>query len=237
MNAAMNIANKAVQNRVASSQRSDVRKYRLFDSQLLPAGGVQLLSFFQQPIGSGVTTAIGGVVGTAKSRWDTNMTLGGQLPNGQIFVAETLEVEFFAGSSAAANTFTLAQPDVFAVAASATALDQIADTRQFYSSGRVSFNILSKEYVGDQPIGKFPPKTQHRIDSSLSSNSATVGISATLNGVTTGRPWDFGDVELTIEPNMNFSVNLEWPANVALPSGFNARVVVALDGWLIQAVQ
>ena len=42
---------------------------------------------------------------------------------------------------------------------------------------------------------------------------------------------------MTLQPAVNFDVTLRWPALVATPSGFNGRVGIILDGYLMRASQ
>jgi hypothetical protein len=92
--------------RVTNPGQSEIIRQRLYDYQLYANAGTTQLSFFQQPVGSGLTSAIGSTVGAVKTLWDTNMTLGGTLPSGQAYMVESIEVVFFPGSVTTANTYT-----------------------------------------------------------------------------------------------------------------------------------
>ena len=65
--------------RVTNPGQSEIVRQRFYDYQLYATAGVTQLSFFQQPIGQGLTTALGGTAGTGKTMWDTNLELGGTL--------------------------------------------------------------------------------------------------------------------------------------------------------------
>lgn len=223
-------------NRVTNPGQSEIVRQRLYDYQLYPAAGAQQLSFFQAPIGQGVTTAIGATVGAAKSQWDTNMELGGQLPSGKSYLIESVEVLFLPGASAAANTYTTAAINQFAAVAALAVTAAIADVQQFYQTGMLEFNVLSKNYLRETPLLCFPPKAHQSLDAAISSNSATTALnSATLNKAA-GRPY-YIEPRITLQPAVNFEVLLRWPALVPTVSTFNGRVGVILDGYMLRASQ
>lgn len=222
--------------RVTNPGQSEVIRQRLYDYQLYATAGVQQLSFFQQPIGSGITTAAGGTVGAAKTQWDTNMNLGGQLPSGVQYLAESLEVHFYPGSVNTANTFTTSTTTFFAAAAAATVGGQMNDVNSFYLSGMLELNVLSKNYLRESPLICFPPKAWYALNAAVASNSATTGeVGAGVNKVD-GRPY-YLEPRVLLQPAVNFEVLLKWPAAVATPSGFNARVGVIFDGYMQRASQ
>jgi hypothetical protein len=225
------------ENAVFSANQSEVLIARLYDHLLYPAAGIQRMSFFQTTNASGITTTPGAVVGSAKTKSDTNMDLNGQMPNGKVFVAQSIEVTFYPGSSNAANTFVLQRPDTFAAVAAQTVNAQIADVFQFYNSGLLTFNVLSKVQVQEHPLGVFPPKVNFALDGYTTTNSATTAISSVNSMKAAGRPYLLGNYGVQLESNMNFDVTLEWPQALALPSGFNARVGVILDGYQSRATQ
>ncbi|NBS80103.1 hypothetical protein EBS57_10020, partial [bacterium] len=92
--------------RVTNPGQSEVIRQRLYDYQLYATAGVTQLTFFQNPIGAGITSAIGGTVGSAKTIWDTNMQLAGTLPSGIAYMVESIEVLFLPGSVSTTNTYT-----------------------------------------------------------------------------------------------------------------------------------
>ena len=222
--------------RVTNASQSEVIRQRFYDYQLYATAGVSQLSFFQQPIGQGITSALGGTVGTAKTIWDTNLELGGTLPSGKAFMIESIEVLFMPGSVSTANTYTLAAPAVFNAAAAAAVCAQANDVNSFYQSGLLELNILSKNYLRETPMICFPPKSNINIDAAIATNSATVGEVAILNARVAGRPY-YVSPEIALQPAVNFEVIIKWPAAVATPSGFNGRVGVILDGYFMRASQ
>lgn len=222
--------------RVTNPAQSEIVRQRFYDYQLYPTAGVTQLAFFQQPIGQGITTALGGTVGTGKTLWDTNLELGGTLPSGKAFMIESIEVVFFPGSVATANTYTLASPALFNATAAAAVSAQLADVNSFYQSGMLELNILSKNYLRETPLIAFPPKTVFNLDAAYASNSATTAELGAVNMRAAGRPY-YIDPTIALQPAVNFEVLLRFPAAVATPSGFNARVGVVLDGYFMRASQ
>jgi hypothetical protein len=194
------------------------------------------LAFFQQPIGQGITSAIGGTVGAGKTQWDTNMELGGTLPSGKAFLIESIEVVFFPGSVSTANTYTPIKPLEFNATASATVGGQLADVNSIYQSGMLELNILSKNYLRETPLIAFPPKTQFNLDVGIASNSATTAVNLAENMRAAGRPY-YIDPTIALQPAVNFEVLIRFPAAVATPSGFNGRIGVVLDGYFMRASQ
>lgn len=222
--------------RVSNPNESEVIRQTLYDWQLYPTAGQSQLTFFSTQIGQGITSAIGGTVGAGKSQWDTNMNLGGQLPSGMAFMAESIEVHFLAGSVATANTYTPANISLFAAVAVATVAGQLNDVNTVLQSGILELNVLQKNYLRETPLFRFPPKSGIDHSSALSTNSATTSEIAAVNGRAGGRPY-YLDPVVTLQPAMNFEVAIKWPAAVPTPSGFNARMGVILDGYTMRASQ
>jgi hypothetical protein len=222
--------------RVTNPSQSEVVRQRLYDYQLYPTAGATQFAFFQQPIGQGITSAVGGTVGSGKTQWDTNMELGGTLPSGKAFLIESIEVFFMPGSVSTTNTFTPIKPLEFNATASATVGGQLADVNSFYQSGMLELNILSKNYLRETPLIAFPPKTQFNLDVGIASNSATTAVNVAENMRAAGRPY-YIDPTIALQPAVNFEVLIRFPAAVATPSGFNGRVGVILDGYFMRASQ
>jgi hypothetical protein len=193
-------------------------------------------SLYDHVLYQGVTSALGGVVGTTKTIADTNMDNAGMLPAGKSFLITSIEVPFYAGTVNTANTFTQAVPSVFAAVAAAAVMGQVNDVATFYMSGSLKLFIGSKTYLEEAPILRFPPKTQLTLDGSVSSNSATTSEVALASAKISGRPY-MVEPPIYLENNQNFVVQLNWPGAVATPSGFNGRVGVILDGYLYRNSQ
>ena len=216
--------------------QAEACRNRLYDHQLYPAVGQAQMAFFQLPVGQGITSSLGAVVGTAKTLADTNMEVSGALPRPKSFLVESIEVLFEPGSSAAANTFLMAPPNVFNAAAATAVLAQLSDINTVRISGWLEFYIGSKIYLTESPIGLFPQKTGMDLNVAIANNSATTSEVAAVAARWEGRPY-FLDPPITLESLQNFSVTLKWPGAVALPSGFNGRIGVGLDGVLYRLSQ
>lgn len=216
--------------------QAEVIRQRLYDFQLYPTAGQAQLTFFQLPIGQGITSSLGAAVGSAKTYADTNMESSGLLPNPKAYLAESIEIILEPGSSAAANTFAHAPPNVFAVAAALTVLNQIQDVNIIRVSGWLEFYIGSKTYLYEAPLGTFPPKVRMEIDGMIASNSATVAEVGAVVGRWAGRPY-YLDPPISLASLQNFAMYLKWPGAVATPSGFNARIGIAMDGALFRLSQ
>lgn len=220
--------------RVTNPGQSEIIRQRLYDYQLYAYAGTTQLSFFQQPVGSGLTSAIGSTVGAVKTLWDTNMTLGGTLPSGQAYMVESIEVVMFPGSVQTANTYTPIGMSTFNATAAASVAGALNDVNTFYQSGMLEFNILSKNYLRETPTLAFPPKANFALDAAVASNSATTAEVALSQARAAGRPY-YIDPSISLQPAVNFEVVIKWPAAVAL--AFNARVGVILDGYFMRASQ
>ncbi len=222
--------------RVTNPSQSEVIRQRLYDFQLYPTAGVSQLTFFQNPIGTGITSALGATVGSAKTVADTSQELAGTLPSGKAFMIESIEVVFFPGSVSTSNTYTVVAPNIFNATAAAAVLAQLADVNTIYQSGVLELNILSKNYVRETPLIAFPPKAQFNLDAAIASNSATTAEVAAVNMRAAGRPY-FVEPSIALQPAVNFEVVIKFPGVVATPSGFNGRIGVILDGYTMRASQ
>ena len=222
--------------RVTNPSQSEVVRQRFYDYQLYPTAGNTQLTFFSAPVGQGLTSALGGTAGSGKTLWDTNLELPNTLPSGKAFMIESIEVLFFPGSVNTANTYTPVTPTIFLATAAATIGTQFADVNTFYQSGMLELNILSKNYLRETPMIAFPPKANFDLSVGLSTNSATTAAMQTGNMKASGRPY-YISPEIALQPAVNFEVVIKYPAAVATPSGFNARVGVILDGYFMRASQ
>lgn len=225
--------------RVTNPMQSEVIRQRFYDYLIYPAAGVAQLTFFSQPIGQGITSALGAVVGTGKTQADTNLELPNTLPSGKEFMIESIEVAFFPGSVATANTYTPQNLANFNAVASVAAVSAIAganDVNTFYQAGIFELNVLSKNYLRETPPICFPPKAWFDLNIAISTNSATTALVGSGYAKAGGRPY-YVEPEITLQPAVNFEALLRYPAAVPLPSGFNARVGVIFDGYFRRATQ
>lgn len=221
---------------VMNPNQSEIVRGKLYDYQLYPTAGATQMTFFSAPVGQGLTSALGAAAGSAKTLWDTNMQLGGQLPNGSAYLIQSIEVLFLPGSVSTANTYTPAAVGAFTVAAAAATFGAANDVNIFYQSGMLELNVFSKNYLRETPLMVFPPKSVLGLDSSQGNNSATVGSNIMQIAKATGRPY-YVEPFITLKSAVNFEVLLKWPAAVATPSGFNGRVGVSFDGAFMRASQ
>lgn len=222
--------------RVTNPDQSEIFRQRLYDYQLYATAGYTQLTFFSNPVGQGITSAPGAIVGTSKTYADTNLQVSNTLPSGMAFLLESIEVPFWPGSSAAANTFTAQAISLFAAASAASVVASANDVNAFYTGGWLELNVLQKNYLREAPLLSFPPKTYYEGSFALASTSATQGESALATTHAAGRPY-FIEPKITLQPAVNFNVTLNWPGVVATPSTFNARVGVVLDGVFMRASQ
>lgn len=220
--------------RVTNPAMSQCVRQPLYDHIIYPTAGATLLSLFALPQGQGSTTATGVVAGTPKSQADTNMAMAGSLSSGQEFMIETIEVSFLPGSVSTANTFTNDNLTFFLAAASAVPTAQVDDVNAFYNTGWLELVILGQVFYQDAPLMKFPPRHVVKTHGAIASNSATTSEVGFAGAFADGETCVLTP-ELSLQAAMAFGVNLRWPAVVATPSGFNARVGVTLDGWMLRA--
>jgi hypothetical protein len=218
------------QYRATNPNFAELIKQPLYDYALYPGAGTAQIQFFQQPAGQGVTTALGGIVGSAKSLADTNMQLGGQLPSGLEFLAEAINVEFYPGSVATANTYTPATMTFFAAVAAATVGAQLNDQNTFWQSGLFELNVLGKNYSRVTPLMKLVPDVTFELNAAVASNSATTAEVGAGVLKPSGNTYELLP-PLSLQSSVAFECVIKYPAAVALPSGFNARVGVTLQGY------
>ena len=100
----------------------------------------------------------------------------------------------------------------------------------------LELNVLSKNYLRETPMMAFPPKAHLDVSAALASNSATTSEVGVTFAKAAGRPY-YIQPEISLQPAVNFEVVIKYPAAVATPSGFNARVGVILDGFFMRASQ
>lgn len=198
----------------------------LYDSAAYPAAGLLSQAFFQVPVGSGT-----GFGGGAKSLSDTNMTLNGQLSQGQMFVITSLELEF----QPTTPTVAAGMPAVFGAQLVAT---QINDAYIFWRSGNFVLRILAKDYSQEAPLMKFPSQSDFSLQAALAdvttagaSFQSRIGFASAY-----GAPYILSPNNLLIPESTNFKATLAWPEGLQ-PITNPARVFVRLGGMLARQVQ
>lgn len=211
--------------RVNRAGSKEYFRQSLYDFQDYAAGGQQQLLFFQVPKGQG-----------GKTIEDTNMEAAGSLPNPKIFQVESIEILFFPGVLPVTSA---------ASAAIATPPDEpnfMNDVYTVQKSGSLKFFIGSKSYLDEAPLGRFPSKTRLEGQAAAALGGGVQGagdfvVSNVIDfAAFAGRPYKV-EPQIVLEPTQNFSVELNWAASVALPSGVAGRIGVVLDGVLVRDSQ
>lgn len=191
----------------------------LYDFTTYASAGQTSLQFFQIPKGQ-----------SSKTIADTNMTAAGQLPQPQYFLVESIEILLFPGVDIGTEVTTIAETefanDMYAVA----------------KGGSLDLFIGSKTYLEEAPLGRFPPKTKlnvsaaHALQLKQAMAADAEALVSTEYAAWAGRPY-YLDPPVLLVPNQNFSITLNWPSAVALPSSVDARIGVVLDGILYRQSQ
>lgn len=217
-------ARDLAQHRVSIPGKQDEIYSPLYDYQSYAAAGQLQLNFFALPIGQGTTSAPGAT--GAKTEADTNLTNAGLLPKGNRFYCTGLEVLLFPGNNPGAGA-----------AADSIAGRNWNDVYAVAKSGWLRFRIQNRDYVLDSPLINFPPVTRLAGAAAVATN-LTAGASTFGEidyAVFAGMPYSI--VPVFIESNQSFSVQVNWPALVALPSTTAGRIGVRLRGRLIRDAQ
>lgn len=221
---------------VSDPNSVEIVRQPLYDYILYPtAGSAAPLSFFTVPQGQGLSSSSSNAA-NAKGLADTNMQLAGALPQPQAFWIESVEVDVQPGSVNTANTYTLQPPVVFAAANAASVNAGVSDVNAILSGGVLTLSVSNKPYYQEGPLFRFPTQKGFCLDAATSSTSATAGevFAAKLRAV--GEPAVINP-GVAIAAQQAFNVSISYPTAIATPSGFNARIGVILNGWLIRPVQ
>ena len=198
----------------------------LYDSAVYPAAGTTGLAFFQTPVGSGT-----GFGGSSKTLSDTNMTLNGMLSSGNMFVINTVEVEFQPSTpTTAAN-----MPAVFGAQAVAA---QINDAYIFWRSGNFKLNILQKKYLQEAPLMRLPSAADFSLQAALADATTAAATQQSRIGFASsyGSTYNLAPNNLLIPSNTNFEARTDWPEGVQAISAA-ARVFVRLGGMQARVAQ
>jgi hypothetical protein len=189
--------------------------WSLYDTNTYAAAGQLQMQFFQVPRGQGAVP---------KTLADTNMTLAGQLPKPQNFLAYWIELYIIPSAALSA---------VGALTAAAFA----NDVMKFYTQpASLTFRIGDKNYVEEAPLIKFPPRGG-LTGFSAASDTTTAAAAGRfiLDYATNSGPLYEIDPALRLVDSQNFSVVLDWPALVTLSA--DAKIVCNLGGYLYRSVQ
>lgn len=191
----------------------------LYDFQAYAAAGQSTLTFFAVPNGQ-----------SSKTLSDTNMTLAGQLPAAQEFLVNSIEVVFF-------PTVPVVAADNPAAQGAKAIANIVNDVYKFYRTGNLTFTIGSKPYLQEAPLGRFPAKTQFKIDGATALAGEVADAQARIfYAQSIGRPYLLSPADLRLTSSQNFSVSLNWPEGVQAITN-PGRVGVILDGILYRRSQ
>jgi hypothetical protein len=203
---------------------TDVIWQPLYDHLSYPAAGTSSLEFFQVQKGQGATTAPG--ASGAKSLNDTNMTLGGQLPQPQSHLTLGISFRLYPGVAPGEGAVTNANAGRF-----------VNDVWNVFKAGAVEFIVGEKPRVQEAPLGKM-------------GSQVSLGGFAAMSDQTTAAATLFSQVDYAyirspiyriaasaIPWGQNFIVRVTYPALVTLPSAAAMRIGCDLHGWLARAAQ
>lgn len=197
--------------KVRQSGNVEAIGWSFYDFTTYAQAGQTSLAFFQVPVGQ-----------SSKTLADTNMTLAGQLPSGQAFLIESIEIFLFPSFDPSQSSTT-----------DGVVAEYTNDVIDFAKSGYLTLNIGSKQYIQEAPLGKFPPKTRLYASDAITSTEATL-TKFTDYAAMCGRPYLLRSPYL-LESSQNFNVTMNWPTAVALSAA--ARVGISMEGVLYRDVQ
>jgi hypothetical protein len=211
----------------------------LYDHNAWPSAGVAAggLLFFAAQKGQGTTSAPGAGTG-AKTIFDTNLGLGGQLGMGNDFYTIGVEMPVYPGVTGNTTTPFGLYPGIGAQAPANTGFF-VNDLWNILTQGYVVFAVgTDRNFVQDGPIMNFPPTVGLDVACALaeigpSSTSTGVG-NAIVYGRGAGEPYTI--VPVYLKATQQFSFVLTTAATVALPSSIAARIGARLRGYLIRQV-
>lgn len=211
----------------------------LYDSNAWPSAGVASggLLFFAAQKGQGTSSAPGaGAV--AKTIFDTNLTLGGQLGMGNDFYVIGVEMPIYPGVTNSTSTPFGLYPGIGAQAPASTGFFA-NDLWNILCQGFITFAVgTDRNFVQDGPLINFPPTVGLDIAAALaeigpSSTSTGVG-NAVVYGRGAGEPYTI--VPVYLQATQQFTFVVTTAATIALPSSIAARIQARLRGYLIRQV-
>jgi hypothetical protein len=228
-----------LQNHQVGTGGQDIIWAPLYDSNAWPSAGVASggLLFFAAQKGQGTSSAPGaGAV--AKTIFDTNLTLGGQLGMGNDFYVIGVEMPVYPGVTNSTSTPFGLYPGIGAQAPANTGFF-VNDLWNILCQGFITFAVgTDRNFVQDGPLINFPPTVGLDIACALaeigpSSTSTGVG-NAIVYGRGAGEPYTI--VPVYLQATQQFTFVVTTAAVVALPSTIAARIQARLRGYLIRQV-
>lgn len=180
------------------------------------AAGVQNLSFFT----------------TKGNKFKTNMSLQGQLPNGQDFLAEQLQLYFIPG--------VLNTP--LAISGALTRAQYLNDVAAFYNGGYAEINVLSQNWLTISPLMMAPPANRLTgalaiglADSDTTAATETIAIAESTIASAGGDVYELNGLWLPANTNFEVTVNLNLASG--LPSGVDGSLIAILNGVMYRNTQ
>lgn len=223
--------------RVGVPGQSDVIWAPLYDFQAYPSAGTLNLTFFTAPQGNGTSSAPAVGANVAKSIYDTNLTVQGQLTKGNEFYMTGIEVLFYPGVNSSTSAPFGILPGRGSVAL-ANVGQFVNDIWEIGNSGVLTYKVgTDRPYVQDGPLMMFPPVTRLALQAAVATtndcdSTATSVVEEIAYAVWSGEPYTL--VPLYIESNQSFSAAIGWPALIPTPSTQIARIGVRKRGYLIR---
>lgn len=193
-------------NRFAVNRKDQIEVVRqsLYSFETYAMAGQTQLTFFANPVGVGGRTLA-----------DTNMTLAGQIPSGQRFAVQSMEVYFI--------------PGVFpSIAPAATTIDaHVNDIWEVYTGDAwLQLNIGSKPYLQEALLQRLPPATRMAGFAGMASQAAVADVLTRTSHIAACGMLYRIDPVLLLEPNQNFSVTINWPTAIAISAAGTIGVVM-----------
>jgi hypothetical protein len=186
--------------------------WSLYDSATYAlAGTTSQYTFFQVPVGQ-----------SSKTLADTNMTNAGQLPSPQKFLLESIEIRMYPAGA------------VSTTAAAAAALPNVNDINILGKAGWLGLTIMSKTYLAEGPLDRFPPRQGLAVGAAVAGTYAAGTFMAVDYARTVGQPHILKS-PLLIEYSQNFAVTLNFPSTTATTA--NVKLFIHLNGTLYRPAQ
>lgn len=198
----------------------------LYDSAAYPTTGIANLLFFQNQVGAGTSV----ISGNPKTLEDTNMPSNGMLPNLTAFVMTSIELDVQTDIAFAAA----ANPAVFGAQAVAS---QVNDMWIIRATGYLKFTIMSKPYLEEGPLMKFPASNDLEIDAAAADASSTGADLQTRIAwaKSVGPAYTLAPNNLLLIPMQSFKLLLAW--DTLQPITSQARIFARLMGQMMRAAQ
>jgi hypothetical protein len=221
--------------RVGVPGQKDVIWGPLYDYQAYPSAGQATFTFFTNPVGSGTSSAPGaGAV--AKTIFDTNLTVQGQLSLGNEFYMIGSESVFYPGvnnSTSTTASFGINPGRSWLAAAGPGSF--VNDVWQVGNGGQKVLTVgTDRKYINDGPLQLFPPTTRLAMQAAEAFSSAT----ATGNGYEiayaawSGEPYTV--VPIYFQSTQSFTMQYLFAAALPTPSAQIGRLGERMRGYLIR---